>query len=136
MDLLLSAYPKLAGGHRDHDGCPPKRTWFLPPHYHRAGNLPALVQHIGSWNEMIAALAGKLKDVLGDGPLGVQSAITHYPNFEQLEAAGQDKLPPGCEHLASLIQRVGLEQRDRTNVPVGPSGPLAGKQNPCSGPIV
>ena len=44
MDLLLSAYPKLAGGHRDHDGCPPKRTWFLPPHYHRAGNLPALVQ--------------------------------------------------------------------------------------------
>jgi hypothetical protein len=43
-------------------------------------DLPALVQEIGSWNEMIAAFGGKLKDLLGDGPLGVQSATRlHHP---------------------------------------------------------
>jgi hypothetical protein len=72
-------------------------------------DLKALVQEIGSWNEMIAALGGSLKDLLGDGPVGVQSPITQYQNFEQLEAAGQDKLPPGYEKLFRLIQRVGRE---------------------------
>jgi hypothetical protein len=70
-------------------------------------DLPALVQEIGSWNEMIAAFGGKLKDLLGDGALGLESAIAQYPNFEQLEAAGQSKLPPGFEKLARLIGRVG-----------------------------
>lgn len=70
-------------------------------------DLQALVQEIGSWNEMIAAFGGKLKDLVGDGLLRIQSAISGYPNFEHLEAAGQDKLPPGYAQLASLIQRVG-----------------------------
>jgi hypothetical protein len=74
-------------------------------------NLPALVQEIGSWNEMIAAFGGKLKDLVGDGALRVESAITEYPNFEQLEAAGQEKLPPGYEELARLIGRVGAPQQ-------------------------
>ena len=72
-------------------------------------DLKALVQEIGSWNEMIAAFGGKLKDLLGDGPMGVESAITQYPNFEQLDAAGQDKLPPGYEKLFRLIERVGRQ---------------------------
>ena len=33
-------------------------------------DLRALVQEIGSWNEMIAAFGGRLKDLLGDGLLG------------------------------------------------------------------
>jgi hypothetical protein len=70
-------------------------------------DLKALVQEIGSWNEMIAAFGGRLKDLVGDGPLGVQSPITQYPNFEQLEAAGQDKLPAGYDQLVRLIGRVG-----------------------------
>ena len=70
-------------------------------------NLPALVEEIGSWNEMIAAFGGKLKDLLGDGALRVEAAITEYPNFEQLEAAGESKLPPGYRELARLIGRVG-----------------------------
>jgi hypothetical protein len=70
-------------------------------------NLPALVEEIGSWNEMIAAFGGKLKDLVGDGGLQVEAAITEYPNFEQLEAAGQDKLPPGYKELARLIGQVG-----------------------------
>jgi hypothetical protein len=76
-------------------------------------NLPELVKEIGSWNEMIAAFGGKLKDLLGNGPLGVQSAIAQYPNVEQLEAAGQSKLPPGVEQLAKLIQRVGRDTQGR-----------------------
>jgi hypothetical protein len=67
-------------------------------------DLPALVEEIGSWNEMLAAFGGKLKDLLGDG---VESAIVHYPNFEQLEAAGQTKLPSGCAELVKLIGQVG-----------------------------
>ena len=72
-------------------------------------DLKALVQEIGSWNEMIAALGGRLKDLLGDGPLGVEAPITQYANFEQLELAGQDKLPPGYEKVFQLIQRVRRE---------------------------
>jgi hypothetical protein len=74
-------------------------------------NLPALVQEIGSWNEMIAGFGGLLKDLVGDGPMGIQSEITEYPDFEQLEAAGQDKLPPGYKELARLISRVGARQQ-------------------------
>jgi len=74
-------------------------------------NLPALVQEIGSWNEMLAAFGGKLKDLLGDGPLGLQSAIAQFPNFEQLEAAGQSKLPPEIQKLFALIERVGAQQQ-------------------------
>ena len=74
-------------------------------------DLPALVQEIGSWNEMIAAFGGKLKDLVGEGALRVESAIAEYPNFEHLEAAGLDKLPPGYKELARLIGRVGAIQR-------------------------
>ncbi len=79
-------------------------------HFWEKRNLPALVQEIGSWNEMIAGFGGLLKDLVGDGPLRVESAITQFPNFEQLEAAGQGKLPPGYAALARLIARVGAMQ--------------------------
>jgi hypothetical protein len=71
-------------------------------------DVPALVNEIGSWNELFAAFGGKLKDVLGDG---VESAMSEYPNFEQLVAAGQDRLPPETETLARLIQQVVKERR-------------------------
>jgi len=66
-------------------------------------NVEALVKEIGSWNEMIAAFGGRLKDVLGDG---VEMPIAEFPNFEQLELAGQSQLPPQIEQLAQLIQQV------------------------------
>jgi hypothetical protein len=80
-------------------------------HFWEKRGLPALVQEIGSWNEMIAGFGGLLKDLVGDGPLQVESAITQYPNFEKLEAAGQGKLPPGYAELARLITRVGAMQQ-------------------------
>ena len=66
-------------------------------------NIEALVKKIGSRNEMIAAFGGRLKDVLGDG---VEMPIAEYPNFERLELAGQQQLPPGIEQLARLIKQV------------------------------
>jgi len=66
-------------------------------------NIEQLTNEVGSWNQMIAALGGRLKDLLGDG---VDTAIAGFPNFEQLEAAGQSQLPPESEQLAQLIKRV------------------------------
>ncbi len=48
----------------------------------------ALARQVGHWNEMIASLAGELKDLLGDQ---VDSEITKFPDFEHLEAAGRGK---------------------------------------------
>jgi len=89
-------------------------------------NLPALVQEIGSWNEMIAAFGGKLKDLLGDGPLNLESAIAQFPNFERLEAAGQSKLPPEIQKLFALIERVAATppkeaEAGAKTVPAAPS---------------
>ena len=47
----------------------------------------ALVAEIGRWNEMVAAEFGRLKDMLGKG---VVSPIGEFPNFERLEAKGQE----------------------------------------------
>ncbi len=66
-------------------------------------NVEALVKEIGSWNQMIAAFGGKLKDVLGGG---IEMPIADYPNFEQLELAGQSQLPPQIEELVKLIKQV------------------------------
>jgi hypothetical protein len=46
----------------------------------------ALAQQVGPWNEMVAAFAGELKDLLGDQ---VDSEITKFPDFEHL-LCGQD----------------------------------------------
>ncbi|MCX6896787.1 MAG: hypothetical protein NTZ16_15110 [Verrucomicrobia bacterium] len=66
-------------------------------------DVKALVPEIESWNGMIAAFAGQLKDTLGEG---VESPITNYSNFEQLELAGQSTLSPQTAELAKLIQQV------------------------------
>jgi len=51
-------------------------------------DVPALVQTVGSWNEMVAGLAGQMKDLVGPA---LQSHITSYPNFEHLEAKGREE---------------------------------------------
>ena len=66
-------------------------------------DVQALVPEIQSWNGMLAAFAGQLKDAIGDG---VQAPITEYPNFEHLEQAGLPELPPESAQLAKLIQQV------------------------------
>lgn len=46
----------------------------------------ALVKEVGEWNEMIAGLAGKMKDLVGPE---LQAAIFAFPDFEHLEAKGR-----------------------------------------------
>jgi hypothetical protein len=50
----------------------------------------ALARQVGEWNEMTASFAGELTDLLGD-QVEVEAAITKFPNFEHLEAAGRGK---------------------------------------------
>jgi len=66
-------------------------------------NMQDLVRQIGSWNEMIAAFGGVMKDLVGEG---IEMPISEFPDFEKLEAAGQAKLPPEIAQLAKLVQRV------------------------------
>jgi hypothetical protein len=51
-------------------------------------NVESLAREVGEWNEMIAAQAGQLKDLLGDQ---VEAPITQFPGFEHLEAKGQNR---------------------------------------------
>jgi len=76
-------------------------------HFWEHRNVETLVKEIGSWNQMIAAFGGKLKDVLGGG---VEMPIANFPDFEKLEAAGQKQMPPGIEQLARLIKQVSLKR--------------------------
>ena len=51
-------------------------------------DLARLRQEVGEWNELIAGLAGELKDGLTSS---VDAPITAFPNFEHLEANGRSK---------------------------------------------
>jgi len=52
---------------------------------------------------------GKLKDLAGNGAVTLEAPITQFPNFEQLEAAGQNQLPPEIQKLFTLIERVSAK---------------------------
>jgi hypothetical protein len=75
-------------------------------------DMPALVKEIGSWNEMIAAFGGKLKDLAGNSGGELEAAIAQFPDFERLEAAGQDRLPPELQKLFALMERVRGRQSE------------------------
>ncbi|MGH7970950.1 MAG: hypothetical protein ACREIC_19695 [Limisphaerales bacterium] len=79
--------------------------------YWEKRDLPALVEQVGSWNQMMAAFGGSLKDLSPEGATAIISEVAQYPNFEQLEAAGQDKLPPEMISLAKLVWRTVREVR-------------------------
>ena len=72
-------------------------------HFWEHRDVQKLIPNLASWNSMIAAFAGQLKDTLGKG---VQSAISEFPNFEQLELEGQSQLTPETLKLAKLIGQV------------------------------
>jgi hypothetical protein len=55
--------------------------------YWEKRDVKALAQEVGEWNEMIAAQAGQLKDLLGDK---VKAPITEFPDYEHLEARGRN----------------------------------------------
>jgi hypothetical protein len=51
-------------------------------------DIEALAREVGEWNEMLAGLAGRLKDLAGDQVL---AEIAKFPDFEHLEAKGTSK---------------------------------------------
>jgi hypothetical protein len=57
-------------------------------------DVKALAQEVGLWNEMIAGLAGRLKDQFGED---LMAPITDYPDFEHLEAKGRKPKRPQQE---------------------------------------
>src|SRR5207247_2129406 len=64
-------------------------------------NVKALIQEVGEWNEMISATFGALNDTLlaNGSNLRLESPITKFPDFEQLEFKGQNN----HQHLAPFL---------------------------------
>lgn len=52
-------------------------------------DIPALVKTIGEWNQLIAGFVGALTDAVGQS---VEAPIRSFPNFEHLEAKGQNQI--------------------------------------------
>jgi hypothetical protein len=70
-------------------------------HYWETRNLQRLVESVGSYNQFIAAMAGALKDKLGDG---LMTEITKFPNFERLEAEGNGSHEAATKVLLDIIK--------------------------------
>ncbi len=65
-------------------------------HFFDDRDVPALVNTVGDWNAMIAATAGTIGDSLGGN---IEAPITTFPDFEHLEAKGQDKIDAWLRNL-------------------------------------
>jgi hypothetical protein len=55
--------------------------------YWEKRDVAALAREVGEWNERMAGLVGKLKDMFG---AGFDAPITQFPDFEHLEARGMN----------------------------------------------
>ena len=51
-------------------------------------DVQALAKEVGDWNTMLAGWAGRFKDAFGEG---IVSEIANFPNFEHLEAKGEQR---------------------------------------------
>jgi hypothetical protein len=63
--------------------------------YFEKRDVHGLVKAIGSWDQMIAAFGGSLKDAAGNAGMTIESPIFARKDFETLEMKGQSQLPPG-----------------------------------------
>lgn len=59
--------------------------------YWEKRHIQALAEEVGTWNTMIAGVAGRIKDVFGGGAV---APISKFPNFEHLEAKAQPPEEP------------------------------------------
>ena len=55
-------------------------------------DVQALAKEVGDWNTMLAGWAGRFKDAFGEG---IVSEIANFPNFEHLEAKGEQRRTEG-----------------------------------------
>ena len=81
-------------------------------------DVKALVEEVGSWNEMIATTFGAINDMLtaSGSPVTLESPISSFPNFEHLEFKGQQNQ----EHLAPFLHAMKqLAERQRATADTG-----------------
>lgn len=52
-------------------------------------DIKALAQEVGEWNQDMAGLVGQMRDLFGNQ---IVAPIAKYPDFERLEARGQERL--------------------------------------------
>lgn len=80
--------------------------------YWQNRDLQKLTQEVGEWNEMIAGLAGQLKDFADSKGLSLEAAITQYPDFEHLEAQANERhsQEPSVLAAAQAIHAVACAQ--------------------------
>ena len=65
-------------------------------------DVKALIEEVGSWNEMLSATFGAMNDMLkaSGSPLALESPISAFPDFEHLEFKGQQN----HKYLAPFLQ--------------------------------
>ncbi|MGO9110780.1 MAG: hypothetical protein ACLP9L_16280 [Thermoguttaceae bacterium] len=73
-------------------------------------DVKALVQEAGEWNEMLAVTFGAMNDMLkaSGSPLALESPISAFPDFEQLEFKGQQNhqyLAPFLNAMKQLAEQ-------------------------------
>jgi hypothetical protein len=78
-------------------------------------DVKALVEEVGSWNEMIAATSGAINDAVraGGSSVGAEASIMEFPSFERLEFKGRQNhqyLAPFLNAMKELADR----QREAT----------------------
>ena len=63
-----------------------------------------LRERLGTYDRLVAGMAGALKDSLGKGPKGVQAEIFNDARFERLEAEGRAEFAAKIEEARRIIQ--------------------------------
>lgn len=69
-----------------------------------ARSVERLRERLGTYDRLVAAMAGALKDSLGKGPRGVQAEIFNDARFERLEAEGRAEFAAKIEEARRIIQ--------------------------------
>lgn len=82
--------------------------------YWERRNVATLSREIGSWDQLVAAFGGSLKDAAGAAGMELQSPIFNRTDFEQLEAQGQPMLPAGFgKAVRSLVETTALVEAQK-----------------------
>jgi len=58
---------------------------------------------VATYDRLVAAVAGALKDDLGEGAKGVQAEIFNDARFERLEAEGRAEFAAKIEEMRKLL---------------------------------
>ena len=77
-------------------------------------DVDALAKEVGEWDALIAGFGGRLKDLAESTGMSIEAPITKRPDFEQLEAEGQSKLPPGLDAVVLQLIRATKKKVEET----------------------